>query len=317
MKGHLGLLGLVGLPGIFSGACFGAPDWSVFERRDTLDAGDCEAGTCCTDEDCRSVGSGNLACNTTTWTCFQECGPRGVDHDDRCADGYHCDQNVCIENFVGGACDEDSDCVSGECRNNNCCRHAGLCCAADEDCPDMFTGCATDSTQTCVFVLRRFPDTGLDGICYDSENNRVRCDAFRPGFDYYGQDGHYPGPPRSFTDLGDGRVRDDVTGRVWTKTVAGAMNWSEAQDHCRNLLPVERPRRLPLRYELQALVNYAPGGSGLDPPFEVPADTTLIWTGTSLAGAEYSTAWVVNVQDGTVQRRGKGSRDPRVLCVED
>gem|GEM_PF-4706735 len=76
--------------------------------------------------------------------------------------------------------------------------------------------------------------------------------------------------------------------------------------------------QLPLRYELQALVNYGSSATvGLDPPFNPDPATTLVWTGTPLAGDEFGTAWVVDLRDGTVQRRGKGSTEPRVLCVEE
>lgn len=181
----------------------------------------------------------------------------------------------------------------------------------------MFDGCATDNTRTCVYSARTFPDTGLDGICFGASDRRVACSSIAEGMDYFGQDGHYPGPARSFTDLGDGRVLDEVTLRVWTKTVVAAMNWSAARDHCRDLPLGAGAWRLPLRYELQALVNYAPdGATGLDAPFDA-SGATLIWTGTSLAGDESSTAWAINVLDGTVQRLGKVSAEPRALCVEE
>jgi hypothetical protein len=95
------------------------------------------------------------------------------------------------------------------------------------------------------------------------------------------------------------------------------MSWTDARDHCRGLGLAGSTWRLPYRHELLALVNYLPGaGAGLDSPFEA-VGVTKIWTGTLLAGGESSTAWVVDAQTGTVERLGRGSTLPHVLCVED
>ncbi|MDI7269594.1 MAG: hypothetical protein QME96_16525, partial [Myxococcota bacterium] len=137
------------------------------------DSGNCDHGvccapgaTCCSDDSHCVIGGQHLACNTGAFACFEACGPGGVGDDDRCAAGYHCDANVCFVDIVTGDCDEHSDCASAECRDGYCCQHAGLCCAVDADCPDLFDGCATDTTRTCVYSARPFPDTGLGGICY-------------------------------------------------------------------------------------------------------------------------------------------------------
>lgn len=288
---------------------------------DDGDAGDdaCTPGpTCCTDDSHCIIGGQHLACNTRTGVCFTECGPESMDDDARCAAGYHCDANHCFEDIGLGACDEPSDCASGECRGGYCCEHAGLCCAVDADCPDLFDGCATDTSRTCVFSLHFLPDTGQGGTCYNADNEEVRCSTITESMDYYGQDGHYPGSPRSYTDLGDGRVQDNVTGLVWTQSASAAMNWNDARDHCAALALGTGSWRLPRRYELQALLNYGSHDTlGLDSQFSVGSGTTLLWTGTSLAGDESSTAWVVNASDGTVQRLGKISILPAALCVED
>ncbi|MDI7269802.1 MAG: DUF1566 domain-containing protein, partial [Myxococcota bacterium] len=103
----------------------------------------------------------------------------------------------------------------------------------------------------------------------------------------------------------------------WTQTVSASMNWATAQSHCAGLSLGPNPWRLPVRHELMALLNYAPGATlGLDPAFSAEPATTLVWTGSSLAGSESSTAWLIDVRDGTVQRLGKVSALPRVLCVE-
>jgi hypothetical protein len=276
-----------------------------------------DGSTCCTGDEHCVLGGQHLACDTSAFACFEECGPESVDHDDRCADGHHCDANMCFEDIVVGACDEHSDCASAECVTGWCCEHAGLCCAKSEDCPDLFSGCATDNTRTCVYTSVPHPDTG-QATCYDVDNQPIACSSILPGHDYHGQDGHYPGPARVYNDLGDGRIHDTVTGLIWVQSVAAQMNWASANDHCNALTLASATWRLPKRYQLQALVDYSSTAtSGLDGLFDVPGGTTFLWTGTALAGAESSTAWVVNVADGAVQREGKTSTQPRVLCVAE
>jgi len=293
------------------------------------DDGDCQSGNCenqvccaagevcCTGDEHCVLGGQHLACNASAFACFQQCTEGGIDYDDRCAAGYFCQSDVCHEQMVTGACYKPSQCISGECLAGFCCEHAGLCCAADGDCPDLFSGCATDTTRTCVFTALDFPCTGQGG-CYNSSNQQIGCSNILPGHDYHGQDGHYPGIERSYDDLGDGRVRDEVTGLVWTRSAEGPMGWTAAKNHCEDLTLASVNWRLPKRYELQSLVDYGSDATvGLDPVFDVPAGTAFLWTGTSLAGAETSTAWVVNVADGAVQREGKASTQPRVLCVAE
>jgi hypothetical protein len=289
--------------------------------------GECESGNCTNDVCCDPGGfccnddtpcSDHLACDLSVFECFTECGPGGTDNDAACADGWHCDANACFEDIVTGACDEESDCASGDCVNDWCCEQAGLCCGDDGDCPDLFDGCATDNTQTCVFSARSFPDTGLDGICFDVNGDQVACSAITSGMDYYGQDGHYPGPTRSFTDLTDGRITDVVTGLVWTKTATSQMSWTNAVSECDALALGSGSWRLPKRIELQALVDFSPAATGgVDAVFDVSGTGTQFWTSTELAGSESSTAWAVDLDDGTVTRLGKDSAQPRALCVEE
>ena len=54
------------------------------------------------------------------------------------------------------------------------------------------------------------PDTGQTK-CY---NNTVEITCPQPGEEFYGQDAEYV-KARSYTDLGNGIVRDNVTGLEW------------------------------------------------------------------------------------------------------
>ncbi len=276
----------------------------------------CDAGEiCCASDD---VCPDDLACDTALFSCFEECGPAGDEHDERCAEGYHCDANSCLADVELGPCDEHSDCASGECVGDLCCEHAGLCCAADEDCPDLFDGCATDDTQTCVFSFHAIPDSGQAGECYNVSGSQVGCETIIETNDYYGQDGHYPGEVREYTDNEDGTVTDLATGLSWTRAPGDPDIWSSCKNYCESLSTGSGNWRLPDRIELQMLLDHGSGGSvGIDAEFEVPVGAEQFWTGTELAGSESTTAWVVDLADGTVLRLGKDNPTPRVLCVED
>jgi hypothetical protein len=61
------------------------------------------------------------------------------------------------------------------------------------------------------------PDTGQTK-CY---NNSTEIPCPGPGEPFYGQDAQYDGPARSYTKLGDNRVKDDVTGLIWEADLPG------------------------------------------------------------------------------------------------
>ena len=275
----------------------------------------CAAGQTCCQDDADCVGDNDfLACNAGSYSCYGECGPNSTDDNTRCAEGYHCDANACFEDAVQGACDEGTDCVSGECVEQQCCQHASLCCAVDSDCPDLFDGCAVDGSQTCVFSLYLLPDTGQDR-CFNVSDASTSCGSINLGMNYYGQDGHYEGLPRDLQDEGDGTVRAE-TGLLWEQAVGDAMSFSQAQSYCAGLTTGGHTWRLPRRHELHSLVEYGSSDTvALDPLFTTPTGTKLIWSGTALAGSESSVAWVVDFELGTVSRASKNNPAPRVLCV--
>jgi hypothetical protein len=292
------------------------------DEDEECESGHCENGVCCddgstcctSDDDCED----NLACNADEFACYGECAEDSVDHDEYCAEGYHCDANTCFEDAELGPCDEGSDCVSGECVDELCCEHAGLCCGGDEDCPDMFSGCATDDTQTCVFAAIGLLDSGQDGICYDVTDSQVGCNLISEGMDYYGQDGHYTGTERSYQDNADGTITDLVTGLTWTQGPTTPVTWDEANSYCSGLTLAAADWRLPKRYELQMLLDHGTTTTvGIDPVFTVGSDAEEFWTGTELAGSESTTAWVVDLAAGTVIRLGKTNPTPQALCVQE
>jgi len=83
------------------------------------------------------------------------------------------------------------------------------------------------------------PDTGQTK-CYDNEME-IPCP--QPEEPFYGQDGSYSINPHSYTDLGNGIVRDNVTGLEWQQsTAADTYTWDGANTYCARSLS-EYPTR--------------------------------------------------------------------------
>src|SRR5882672_6027061 len=92
--------------------------------------------------------------------------------------------------------------------------------------------------------------------------------------------------PSSYTDLGDGTLRDNVTGLIWQKDVASsqAYAWAAAQMYCSGLTLAGRTWHLPSRVELLSLVDFTKTPS-IDGAFPAPPGGKYHWT---------STSWVVS-----------------------
>ena len=121
-------------------------------------------------------------------------------------------------------------------------------------------------------------------------------------------------PNPRFTDLGDGTVRDNLTGLEWIRAPQAlfgnlsAMNWNVAVNFCNNLVYAGHfDWRVPSHKELISLVDYGaynpilPAGH----PF-VGIQSSFYWSGTSSAvNAGY--AWGVDIGDGRVYGNVKAS----------
>ena len=285
-------------------------------------SGHCLNGVCCQPGgDCCNGTMMNCpdsyACNLDMFECYTECAPGGEEHDEYCVDGFHCDGSNCLDDIVTGDCDEGSDCVSDECISDYCCEHAGLCCGGDQDCPEMFDGCSVNNTQTCVFSPFLFPDTGQADECYDPSGTPVNCSTISPGTDYYGQDGHYPGPGRLYDDSNTDWIVDQITGLSWTVGPLSQDGWDNAVVICGQETAGSKTWRLPKRHELLSIVDYHSGGGvGADPVFGFSFDTDLVWSVES-SGDNATKAWAVDFDTGDLLRVAKIDTGPRYICVAE
>jgi hypothetical protein len=124
----------------------------------------------------------------------------------------------------------------------------------------------------------------------------------------FGEDSDYNCNPHSYTDLGNGVVRDNVTGLEWQKATApGTYTWQQAIDYCNNLsLGGHSDWRLPTIKELTTLVD-----SSI--PYPGPTINTTFFPGTvasnywsSTTGAGRTTgAWGVYFYGGYVNGYAK------------
>jgi hypothetical protein len=97
--------------------------------------------------------------------------------------------------------------------------------------------------------------------------------------------------PSTYTDLGDGIVRDEVTGLVWQKTVTG--NWQTAKEACEEL---GGSWRLPSMIELVSLVGAPMGVNGPLEPFRGLAGS--LWSSSPVVD-DPAQGWVVLFREGS------------------
>jgi len=151
------------------------------------------------------------------------------------------------------------------------------------------------------------PDTGQT-LCYDEIGNVITCP--QPGQPFYGQDAQYGPNLQSFTDLGNGVVRDNVTGLEWQQdTAPGTYTWDQANTYCENLtLGGRSDWRLPTIKELSMLVDSSrpyPGPT-INTTYFPNTQSSYYWSSTTNAYyPDY--AWSVNFFLGYMPNDGKSS----------
>ncbi len=135
--------------------------------------------------------------------------------------------------------------------------------------------------------------------------------------------------PFSYTDLGNGTVRDDVTQLVWQKTVdqaTQAFTWVDAPAYCESLTlpaPAGSTWHVPTRIQAVSLVDYTTEAA-MDGPFlgsGQPPGGKYTWTSTPWVVSQIATkaqdAWIVNFGGGggLTSNAGSQSSAEYVRCV--
>lgn len=129
----------------------------------------------------------------------------------------------------------------------------------------------------------------------------------------------------SYTDNGDGTVRDDVTGLVWQReSPDGNFTWTEAIDYCTGLsLGAFDDWRLPTRIEVTSVLDYTKSGSkwaaeafpGAPGGFHKTASDWILTIDQRGAGAGNDYAWAFNMSDGIVSNAYSKATAARIRCV--
>jgi hypothetical protein len=159
-------------------------------------------------------------------------------------------------------------------------------------------------------------DTGQQG-CWDAAGSVIACSGT-------GQDGElqrgvdWPAP--RFTDDGNGRVTDNLTGLIWLKLANcfGARSWADALSDANGLMTgqcsltdgsVATNWRLPNIKELLSLVDYGEAGPALTlgHPF-TSVQSSFYWSSSS-AVSFLNIAWGVNINAGFVSSDFKDGGD--------
>lgn len=160
----------------------------------------------------------------------------------------------------------------------------------------------------------KLADSGQDACYYDYINDGIYmpteyiCLDPAGSWGPDGQDGNHSINPMSFTDNGDGTVRDNVSGLTWTKCSLGksggdcssgalaSYTWSTAQTQCAAL---GSGWRLPSVFELTRLVDYGQDYTSIDNTFFPGTGSGPYWSSTP--NAIYPTmAWYVEFAQSSV-----------------
>jgi len=154
----------------------------------------------------------------------------------------------------------------------------------------------------------------------------------------FGEDSDYKLYTLSYTDNGEGTIRDNVTGLTWQKCSAGqtndaacsgtatSYNWFEASGTydatynastvsvCGSLALAGGGWRLPTSYELVTLVDYGAYNTAINAVSFPNNSTSFYWSSTSVAAVPTS-AWYVIPSGGSLTYGDKTVSGKAVRCV--
>jgi hypothetical protein len=125
--------------------------------------------------------------------------------------------------------------------------------------------------------------------------------------------------PASYTNLGDGTVRDNVTCLVWQRDVSeGGYSWTEANDYCRDLPLAGGGWRLPSRIELVSLIDFTKGypGPAIDTEAFPSTPAEVFWSSSPADDTSLGMvfAWYVNFNTGATSSE-LPELESRARCV--
>lgn len=164
--------------------------------------------------------------------------------------------------------------------------------------------------------------------CYNESHSAVICSGT-----YDGQDAREnKGLPRSYTDNGNGTIKDNSTNLVWQKCLYGQNNDSgcsgigeqaytitEATNYCQSLTLAARKWRLPTASELESLIDYGKKNPAIDTTFFPNIYGTRYGNNTFWTNTQYACSncyYQVDFYFGDVSFNGTGAYST-VRCVSN
>ncbi|MBC8133189.1 MAG: DUF1566 domain-containing protein [Deltaproteobacteria bacterium] len=128
--------------------------------------------------------------------------------------------------------------------------------------------------------------------------------------------------PASYADMGDGTVKDNVTGLIWQKAVTStqAFTWDGAKAYCTNLTLAGRTWRLPTRIELLSIVDFTRTSPALNvAAFPNTPGGKFHWTSSPWVVSQIATkpqySWIVNFYEGLTSNAGDRTQTQYARCV--
>jgi DNA-directed RNA polymerase specialized sigma24 family protein len=124
--------------------------------------------------------------------------------------------------------------------------------------------------------------------------------------------------PESYTDLGNGTVRDNVTCLVWQRTPApGTYSFTSAKAYCAGLTLAGGGWQLPTRIQLMSIVDPAHSGPAIDTTAFPGTPAQYFWTSSPwFVTSSPLHAWLFNFYEGMESNAGLETGTYQVRCVQ-
>jgi cysteine-rich repeat protein len=320
-SGNMGGSGGVAAKCVSPSDCGEAPPCSVY---------DCNNGVCVEKDENVVCGDGKRCglevCDDGNFINCDGCRADCSDEETGCGDGFVCGSEACDDGngISGDGCDANcklTGCGNGVKTGAEACDDGNTanCDGCRGDCSAQETGCGDGF----VCGAEQCDDGNLasgDGC----EPNCTPCGAgpvsalTQSGFAPWAIPNYEAGLPNpaSLTDLGNGTVKDNVTGLVWQKALdASSYTWQNAKTYCDNLVLAGcSDWRLPSRMELLSIVDRTKVNPAIDTSKFPGTPGYYFWSSSPVAG-NASVAWGVLFNGGSAYYGNDVSNTYRVRCV--
>jgi RNA polymerase sigma factor (sigma-70 family) len=124
--------------------------------------------------------------------------------------------------------------------------------------------------------------------------------------------------PESYTNLGNGTVRDNVTCLVWQRTPApGTYTFTQAAAYCAGLTLAGGGWQLPTRIQLMSIVDPAHSGPAIDSTAFPDTPAQYFWTSSPwFVTTQPLHAWIFNFYEGMESNAALETGTYQVRCVQ-